>query len=483
MKRFATSALLFAMVFGFAAVASAATEVKMTGDARIHANAWSKINYTGWNAKGTNTGDPLTIWERFRLRSDFIANEGLKFRFGIRVNNKAWGNDTFTVDNPAVSIDVYQAFLQFKWPNTNVEFTIGLQDMDLPISSPGMLNANPVFGGTRSAAAIVSIPVVDQFKIVAGFTRLLDTNKDFDTTTRQVADEFDGYFLVLPITLDGFKATPWGLLAVAGQNAGYTTAVGSSPRFTNQSLATNLTSAGYMLNPSGFKQAQTVYWWVGSSFAVTALDPFKFYADIMYGQGAGGNGSRQRQGLFFDVAAEYTGFDILTPQLTFWYSTGENSSMRDGSERMPVVVGSWGPSTSFLFDSSQAFAGGHMGLNPIGSWGFAFSLNKISFIQDLTHRLTFSYARGTNTARALRDANALWGIGNYVQMGRDLTMNEYVMGINFDNQYNIYENLAAIVEAGWAHGDFERSVWGRRLVNQAKGGDAWKVAFGLQYKF
>ncbi|WP_243363678.1 outer membrane homotrimeric porin [Fundidesulfovibrio terrae] len=484
MKRFASLALIAAMVFGCVAFASAATEVKMTGDARIHANFWNNINYTGWNAKGTNTGDSLTIWERFRLRSDFIANEGLKFRFGIRVNNKAWGNDTFTVDNPATSIDVYQAFLQFKWPSTDVEFTVGLQDMDLPISAPGILNSSPVFGGTRAAAAVVSIPVIDQLKIVGGFTRLLDSNKDFDTTTKQVADELDGYFLVMPITLDGFSATPWGMLAVAGKDATYTTPVGSSPRYTDQSLATNLASAGYMTGANtGFTQSQTVYWWVGSSFAVTALDPFKFYADVIYGEGASDQGSRRRAGLFFDVAAEYTGFDMLTPQATFWYSTGEDKSTGNGSERMPTVVGSWGPSTSFLFDSSQAFAAGHMGLNPIGTWGFAVSLNKISFMQDLTHRLTFTYAQGTNNARALRNANTIWGTGNYVQMGRDLTTNEYVMGVNFDNQYNIYENLAAIVETGWAHGSFQSSVWGHRLVNQAQNGDAWKVAFGLQYKF
>ena len=150
---------------------------------------------------------------------------------------------------------------------------------------------------------------------------------------------------------------------------------------------------------------------------------------------------------------------------------------------MPTIVGSWGPSTSFLFDSSQSFAGGHMGLNPIGSMGVAFSLNKISFMQDLTHRLTLSYAQGTNSARALRYANTVWGTGNYVQMGRDLTTEEYVVGVNFDTQYNIYENLAAIVESGWAHGSFKSSVWGHRLVNQAQNGDAWKVAFGLQYKF
>ena len=45
----------------------------------------------------------------------------------------------------------------------------------------------------------------------------------------------------------------------------------------------------------------------------------------------------------------------------------------------------------------------------------------------------------------------------------------------------IYEGLEARVETGWAHGDFQKSVWGRRLVNKAESGDSWKVAFGLTY--
>ena len=71
----------------------------------------------------------------------------------------------------------------------------------------------------------------------------------------------------------------------------------------------------------------------------------------------------------------------------------------------------------------------------------------------------------------------------YVLMGRDLGQNEYVMAINFDHQNNIYENLSAILETGWAHGQFSKEIWGRRLVNQARNGDSWKVAFGLQYRF
>jgi len=486
MKRI-TLLLVAAMLFGCVAMASAATEVKMSGDARIWANFWDQINYTGWNAQGTKTHDSLSIFERFRLRTDFIANEGLKFRLGIRVNNKAWGADTFTVDNPMASIDVYQAYLQFKWPGSDVEFTVGYQDLDLPISAPGIFNSSPILGATQGGAAVVAIPVSDNFKAVAGFTRLLSgdasrANTGFDAsgTTTQTASDLDAYFLVLPITLDGFSFTPWGVIGVAGREAAYTTVgVGSSPRTDNQNLANNLLSAGF----GPIQHAQNAYWWIGGAFSVTALDPFKFYADIMYGTGMeDDHRQNKRAGWFLDVAAEYTGLDVMTPQVAFWYSSGEDKSTGNGSERMPVIRPAWGPSTSFLFDSNQAFGNGYAGLNVVGSWGISLSLNKISFVQDLTHRLTFVYAQGTNSPRALRNANLAWGVGNYVQMGRDLTTNESVLGINFDNQYNIYENLAAILETGYSHlYNPQKSVWTHRF--SASNGDAWKVAFGLQYKF
>lgn len=485
-----TLAFVAVALISCAGTAFAQTTVKMTGDARIHANWWSHRNYTGWTsstASNTRTYDPLMIYQRFRLRTDFMANEDLKFRLGIRVDNTAWGNGTFTVDNPSVCLEVYLAFLQFKWPGADVAFTVGLQNMDLPISSGDLFNANPVFGGTRSAAALVTVPVSERFKVVTGFTRLVDNSALFDSTTTQVADELDGYILTLPVTLDGIALTPWGMIATAGKDNNYTLAIDNE----NAPLASNLLALGGS-RTSRLRFAQNAYWWVGSSFSVTALDPFTFYADAMYGSGNGSESARNRRsGLFFDVGAQYVGFDMATPQLSFWYSTGEDGSLNNGSERLPAVVGYWGPSNSFLFDSSQELVGGGhcMNVNPIGSWGVVAALNNISFVPNLSHRIVFSYARGTNSSSAIRSGASITSSGFYpsaitfVQMGRDLTVNEYVVGVNVDHQYNIFENLAALVEAGWAHGDFERSVWGRRLVNQAESGDSWKFAIGLKYKF
>ena len=470
MKTMKSLALAAALLMGATTLAHAATEVKMTGDARVYGNFFSGRNFTGWNKTGTKTEDNFEIWERFRLRSDFIANEGVKFRLGIKVED-TWGHGTFTAANPETAVQVDLAYLQFKYPGTDIEITAGLQDVNLPQSS--MFYMSPVWSDKMAALTIKAPLIENTLSVLTGFGRLIDTNRTYDTTTTQVADELDAYFVALPITLEGFKATPWGVVAVAGKNAGYFTA-GS---------ADYLLSSGAVLN--GLSNHQNTYWWAGSTFEVTALDPVKFYADVIYGAGANSDrNSSKRQGWFMDLGAEYTGWDILTPQVFGWWSTGEDGSTRNGSERMPIVRPNWGPGNSFLFDDSQDLAKeGNMGVSPVGNWGLGASLNNITFIEKLTHRLTFTYVRGTNSPAALRNLNNLIGTNPYFSMGRDLTQNEQVMSVNFDNKYMIYENLAAVMETGWAHGDFQESVWGRRLAEKSRSGDAWKVAFGLTYKF
>jgi hypothetical protein len=491
MKRFVTWAASAALVLGLAAVATAATEVKMVGDAFVYGTFNANQNFTGWSTgtwdnnsgaytgAGTQTEDRFQIWERFRLRTDFVANEAVKFRLGIKVQD-TWGHGTFTAANPTTAVEVYQAFLQFKLPDCNVEVTAGLQDFSLPANA--FFTDSVVFGGDRAAALVVNAPINENFSVVAAYSRMLDRNRTFDTTTTQVADELDAYVLALPITFEGFKATPWGTIAVAGRDANYFTAGSYGP---NSTFADSLLSAGTFLTPTGMRNAQNAYWWAGGTFEVTALDPVKFYADVIYGAGNQGDRKKDsREGWFIDLGAEYTGWDVLTPQVFAWWSTGEDKSTRNGSERMPSILSNWGPGNSFLFDGSQELLKqGNMGVNPIGSMGVGASLNNISFIEKLTNRLTFVYLRGNNSASAIRYLNTYMGSNPYFTMGRDLTTNEYIIGANLDATYQIYENLAAVLETGWAHGDFQTSVWGHRLADKARQGDAWKVAFGLTYKF
>ena len=510
MKRLAGMLLAMGLVCCITGAAMADTTVKMRGDARIYGVYYSGHSFTGWNTPAwtsttptwsrgaTRTEEPFGIWERFRLRSDFSSGESVKFRLSMKIED-TWGHGIYTAANPTPGmstpvgkvisgIQVYEAYLQFTWPDTPVKVTAGLQELDLP-QSP-LFHSSIVFGGDRAASLAVSAPLVpDTLGLTTGFSRFLDTNQTYDLAgAGHQDDELDGYWLTLPITVDGFKAVPWGLLAVAGRSADYFINIDTSFGYT--SYAENLLSAAMLHAPGKWKNSQNLYTWVGSSFEVTTLDPVKLSADVIYGSGAPSDRQQyQRRGWFLDLGAEYTGWDVLTPQVFGWWSSGENDSWRDGSERLAVLRPSWGPGNSFLFDSNQAFGrNSNMGINPVGAYGIGASLNNIALVTDLTQCLTFTYLHGNNSPRAIRSLNALLGSGNlslgsnpYFVMGRDLTDNEYAYALNLDSTYKIYENLAAVVETGWAHGHFQESVWGSRLVHAQT--DAFKLAFGLTYIF
>ncbi len=491
MKRFGGLALAASLVLCAMGVAHAATEVKMTGDARVYGNFFENRNFTGWNKAGTKTEDTFEIWERFRLRTDFVANEAVKFRLGIKVED-VWGHGTLTAANPdaATSLQVDLAYLQFKLPGSDVDVTAGLQDVNLPQSA---LFGNSVVFSDKMAALVVSAPLIDNtLSVTTGFGRLIDTNRTYDATTTQKADELDAYFLALPVTLEGFKATPWGVVSVAGRNADYSYKDTTDTTDSGNSFANTLLSAASARNMTTqgglgyWKNSQNPYFWVGGAFEVSALDPVKFYADVIYGAGAvSDHKAASRGGWMIDGGVEYTGLDAVTPQVFAFWSTGEDKSTRNGSERMPYMRSAWGPGNSFLFDDTQELGkGSNMYASPVGNYGIGASLNNISLVEKLTNRLTFVYMRGNNSARAIRDSRTNYS-STYFTMGHDLTTNEYLMGLNLDTKYMIYENLAAVMETGWAHGQFQQSVWGHRLVSQAEdnGNNAWKVAFGLTYKF
>ena len=109
MRKFIVLALTAVMVLGALASAEAATEVKMTGDARIYGLFMDNRNFTGWNRSGKAKEENFEVWERFRLRSDFVASEAVKFRFGIKVED-TWGHGNFTAAEPSnQTVQVYMA--------------------------------------------------------------------------------------------------------------------------------------------------------------------------------------------------------------------------------------------------------------------------------------------------------------------------------------------------------------------------------------
>ncbi|NDY57322.1 outer membrane homotrimeric porin [Desulfovibrio sulfodismutans] len=449
-------------------------EVRMAGDGRIYGNFFLHHNYTGWNADGTQTEDPVNFYQRFRLRTDFVTHENLSFRLGFRVDDENWGHGTFTVDAPEVSIEVYLAYLQFKWPDTDIQVTAGYQPVSMPATEAfydSLIMANDD-GDQSTSALVLTAPVFgDVASLNAGFTRFIDTNGAFDTDTTQVADEFDAFFLTAPITLDALTFTPWGMAGIMGKGSDL------------GDMDTGLRSAGSYLPPDSREYNQTAYWWAGTTLEVKAFDPVKISMDFAYGSSANALQSSRRRGWFADAAIEYTGLSFMTPGIYGWAASGENASLSDGSERIPVVMPKWGPATSFLFDCDQALSDAAMETDATGTMGFALALKDISVIEDLTSRLTFAMVFGANSAAGIRRALAVTGgNGGYMTMGQTLAVGEQLVGVNFDHYYDLYENLTLTLETGYAQGiGFQSNIWGHRFAAAAS--PAWKCGLGMTYTF
>lgn len=143
---------------------------------------------------------------------------------------------------------------------------------------------------------------------------------------------------------------------------------------------------------------------------------------------------------------------------------------------MPYISPDFGP-TSFGMDKVGApiATDSLLTVSGAGTWGVGLQLADISFIENLKHTLRVAYIKGTNDAEMAKNGHAdLKQDGN----GLYLTDEDSAWEVNFDHTYNIYENLALIVEMGYIKLDVDEDTWGN-----AEYDDAMKLGFNLKYSF
>ncbi|WP_243439199.1 outer membrane homotrimeric porin [Fundidesulfovibrio soli] len=473
-------AALLACLGAAAPALALAVEARMAGEHYVYAASFVNRNFTGWSADGSQTEDGFTLWQRTRLRLDLTSGDNLGFCLWTQVQNTPWGNATLTVDNPAVALQVFKAYLLFKVPGTGVEAAAGKQTVTLPQSEAF---SGHVVLDSELGALTAKVPLGGSVALAAGYGRPLGYVNALENMAANPRDSLDLFFATLPVTRESFSATPWlmaGLFSNNGANTPYQGA-GGPPDLGY--IRQDMLSIGYFERTPGFRQSCAPYFWAGSSFKL-ALDTVSLYADMAAGLGGAWDAPKnRRRGLFFDAAASYDALGFLSPRLFGWWSSGEDADVRDGSERMPALVRTWNAGASYLFSTGQVFDNTtSVNACPIGAWGLGASLDAVSLIPELSSRLTAAYARGTNAPKALRRAVELTGENGMAQMGRHLSVNEYLLGVNFDHAWKVCDGLRIVVETGWAHaGGLQRSIWGRRFVDAAQ--DSWKLAGGLLFTF
>ncbi len=531
MKKIATLLLAAGLVFG-AATGASAIDFKAKGQWIMDFEYGQNGNFMGKSNGHTPTGwgkggeDDFEARQRVRLSFDAVASEALSATFGVEIGKSVWGRGdkgTALGADGTGQIKVRWAYLDWMVPETDLKVRMGLQGMVLPSFTIG--GSDVLWDEVAGITA--SYKVNDMVGITAFWARPFNdnysgTNWSGDTNRNGYLDNLDAFGLVVPLTFDGVKVTPWGMYAAIGPNT-FRKSNDEGTRASDDYFgsAWKAESKGQTLSglfPVGgarhknFKSANNVAsrhltsygnaWWGGLTGELTMFDPFRLAWDFNYGSvNWEDDGRLNRQGWMASLLAEYK-LDWAIPGIYGWYASGDDSNPANGSERMPVI--SAGNSTngfsSFAFDGEPNIARDNViGHTMVGTWGVGARLKDMSFIEDLKHTFRVNFMGGTNsTTMAKKMSKAgYWANGANLDGGDALTVGKEAMylttgdtalEIGLSNYYKMYENFTIGLEvdyiALWL--DTSTSAWGARHKNgdsipQTK--DAWNIAASFVYSF
>lgn len=425
MKRILTLVAASALILGLAATASAEMELKAQGSWRVQGNVLSNFNdYSDDDAD--EFGDGFSMQQRMRNQWRFVYNENVMAELYTEIGDITWGDAPTGGDIGADGtslIEVKRAFIQFRWPDTDVLVTTGIQDVTFPTSGAfsSMIMADD------AAATAVSTPISDVLGLTVAYVRAQDNRA-------AVNDQIDAFLAAVPVALDGMTIAPYFAYAMLNNNA----------------------VAGQTDDANA--------WWAGATFNMDMLDPIIIYADFAYGTSSDDLGDAS--GWLIDAMVEYTALDFATIQAFAAYSSQND----DGDGAMPTIATGWGIGGSLAYGS--AFTTDEGPVYP-GFWLAGAALRKIQFIEKLSHDVIVYYAKGVADT-------AGFGVGGVdVATGRSnlpaLTSDDSYLEVDFNHRYQIYESLAALVELAYGKPSFDDDT----LPDDA----VMKATFGFQYNF
>lgn len=420
-----------------------------------------------------------TFHARQRLRSqiDVIASESLKGVLFLEIGNTNWGQASTggSLGTDATNIEVRYSYVDWVVPETELKIRMGLQPMTLP----NFVAGSPILD--HDAAGItMSYQFTDNIGATFFWMRAENENtngKEITGRNTKRSDVMDFIGLTIPITGDGWAATPWGVYANVGRNSfvngDFDAMTGLLPQGKNE---TNAASVEDRNNP---------VWWAGIGGELTYFDPFRFAIDAMYGRADFGTDRLTgddliREGWMVLASADYK-LGFVTPGLVGWYSSGDNSDLKDGSERLPTIKASW-VGTSFGFDGGWGIADcDALSMTPAGTWGLLLRFEDISFMEDLTHAFRIGYYTGSNSDDVVKRGGDLFSTS--FEYPVYLTKKDHALEINFDSVYKIYDNLSLAVELAYINLDYDDDVWEKAVDTGNIEKNLWKAGINVRYAF
>ncbi len=538
MKKLATLLLAAGLVFG-AATGASAIDFKAKGQWIMSFDYGQGGNFvergrSNNGVKGNKTSgysnkeDEFEARQRVRLQLDAVASESLSGTVYFEIGDQIWGKDSTggALGSDGKVVELKRAYIDWIVPNTDLKVRMGLQGISLPAFTTqasqildddmaGIVLSNK-FNDNVTLTAFWARPYNDNYPGSDGY---LDNGKWNSSTPANYMDNVDLFSLLLPMSFDGVKVTPWAMLGFFGPNAfregwngekyvsgSYGNAYG---RFSNGTRPAVWTNKNYK---KGYNEDYATGFWAGITGEVTMWDPFRLAWDLNYGGIYNDQEALNRGGFYGSLLGEYK-LDWGTPGLYFWYSTGDNNNPKDGSERMATLSANGNNQFSNFAGNGNPYIAreGVLGSTLVGTWGVGGRVKDVSFVEGLKHTLRVNYFGGTNSpamAKYITGKKDVGGTGvNWWQYrnhrpvgdfnqndGLYLTTMDSALEFGLTSDYKIHDNLTFSVDAAyialWL--DQSKSVWGGGWIagtNQTSWlgsnsiTDAWNINASFVYDF
>lgn len=439
--------------------------------------------------------------QRLLVGAQFIASENLSAYADIIAGYMTWGGPAAGMGENApqlqggalgtrsANIILRQAFMDWTIPNTAARLRMGLMFQWMP----GFAAGNPALASETGTGIQFNMPINDNVSLSANWVRLVSDPRRGSLATPALAtvhDTADQFAVLTRLRFDAGEFIPWAGMVVAGKGAltgatRWATERGGAA-FADTWDASNLLPESAAITAAGKKPGEVksaTAWWLGFDGELRMFDPFLVGVDFAYGDNSL-SGAYARRGWYVSAKASYkTQYGV--PALIGWYTPGDDSNPKNGSERMPVVNGGFNPGADIFFANSR----GHIenmyeNGKSNGTWGLSLQWNNLSFMEGLRHSVKVTYIKGNNSA-AMARYHAYNIVASY------LTNRDSVVEVDFNNYYDIYKNLQASLELSYLFQDIDeklrtnaaRDAGQIAADKHVRYSNAWRIGLGLRYTF
>ena len=464
----------------------------------------------GWGQRSTDSNqDEFEAMQRVRLQLDAVASEALSGTVYFEIGDTIWGkaSEGGAMGADGKVVEVKRAYIDWMPPSTDLKVRMGIQGVALPSFTTGSMVLNDDVAGITA-----SYKFTDNVGLTAVWARPYNDNGGLTTKSgdgrASYLDNIDTLALLLPLTFDGIKVTPWVMGAMIGAGA-----LDADPdyydwdaddwvyNYNGADSLSRFTGAG--LFPAGgarhrngreandFPTGYGTGIWAGLTGDITMFDPFRFAWDFTYGSvNWEDHGRWNRSGWILSALFEYK-MDWGIPGIVAWYSSGDDGNPSNGSERLPALgTNNTNGFSNFAFDGDKYIArDAVIGDSMAGTWGVGARIKDMSFVEDLKHTFRVNLMGGTNAPKMGRKLAANDIFANSSDWGMEgmyLTTEDTALEIGLTNTYKMYENFLINLEADYVamwledRGDYAR-ISSKDGKNQVR--DAWNVNLSFVYSF